>query len=300
MLDAFETRLTDLLADALVGTPNLGPIGRSGAVAAPAAGNVGIAIRVAGASSTGQVGDDERERLGPRGAIRLRPLLHLEGDAVLRLEVATPRPADAAEVRQRLVTVMDAVLLALHREPVRNGREFLTNVDQGFELDGFRLAALGAAPEQSDDPRTFELTYHFAGRFWPVEEPAEGGLIVNLPTRLTVMPVRLPERISARAGGGDVQVPIHIDLRATNGAPSLLAARLAGAAPPGALVGDPAAAVPDGFTGFPQSDGGIFRLVYRPPETLSARTEVRVQTRLAHADRPTISLTEFAIEVLPS
>lgn len=301
MLDAFEVRLADLLADELVGVANLGPIGRSGAVAAAAVGAVGIAVRIARARPTAEVGDDQRERLGARGEIRLRPRLHLEGDAVLALRAVAPAGAAAGTARQRLLSVLDAVLLALHGEAVRTGRAFqLPPQDLGFDLDGFRLASFDPLPGEANDPLSADLVYRYSGRFWPVEEPVAGDVIASLPTRMAVMPVQVPERIVARAAGGDIAVPIRVDLRAMRGAPASLAARLAGAAPPGSLVGDPAVIVPPGFVGFPAAPDGAFRLVYRPPQQLATRTDVRVQTRLAHADRPSIGLADFVIEVLPA
>ena len=142
-----------------------------------------------------------------------------------------------------------------------------------------------------------ELVYGFEGQFWPVGEAPEGDVITTLPTRLTVMPVRLPDRIVARAGGSNLSVPIRLDLSATGGAESAIAARLEGAAPPGALVGDGTPA-PAGFTGFVVDTGGVSELVYQPPAVMAGRAEVRVETRLAHPDRTSIPLTRFTIEVL--
>lgn len=298
MLDSFESRLADLLADALAGAENLGPLGRAASIAGPDAGEVGIAVRIASFAPQPHVGDDRRAELRGADRIRLRPTLHLAGEARVRL-MARPPPGPAAlEARARLIAMLDRVLLALHPERVRSGQDFATSEDQGFELDSFRLSGAAPPSPEAADPLSVELTYGFAGRFWPVEAPAEGDLITTLPTRLTVLPVRLPERITARAGGANVVVPLRLDLDATGGAASAIAARLEGAAPPGALVGDGTGA-PAGYAGFAVGADGVADLVYQPPADLAGRAEVRVETRLAHPDRPSIPLARFTIEVLP-
>ena len=300
MLDAFEIRLADLLADALAGTQRLGPVGRVGVVADPTAGNVGIAVRIASARPRVLVGDDSRERIGPRGDIRLRPLLSLEGEAAVVLTAVPPGGNQRRQGRARLMAMLDQVLLVLHPEDMRQGRAFLADTDLGFELDGFRLHAVGPVPDIEDSTLQIELLYAYSGRFWPVETPAEGGLIETLATRLTVMPVRLPERISAQAGGPDVTVPVTLDLRAAGGAAAALVARLGGAAPPGELVGDGAIEVPAGYSGFAIGADGTASVIYRPPGALAGPAQVRVETRLAHPDRPSIHLADFAIEVVPA
>lgn len=299
MFDAFEIRLADLLANALVGAANLGPVGRAGAVADPGAGDVGITARVATFEPEPHVGDDRRARIRDAASIRLRPTLHVAGQAVIRLTSEPPAGPQRIEGRARLMAMLDSVLLALHPEAMRTGRAFDTGADQGFELDEFRLRNVSPLPEAADDILRIDLGYGFSGRFWPVVTHPEGGTITTIPTRVVAMPVRLPDRIVAQAGGASLSVPIRLDLSASDGAVSAVAARLEGAAPPGALVGDGTPA-PAGFTGFAVGANGQSDLVYQPPATLAGRAEVRVETRLAHPDRPSIPLTRFAIEVLAS
>lgn len=299
MLDAFETRLADMLANALAGQPNLGPVGRTGATAGPAAGEVGIGVHLASFEPNHRVGDDRQDEIRQPGDIRLRPTLHLRGAVRVTLTAAAPPPPDALAGRERLVGLADRLLLALHGEDVRRGLAFQTGSDLGFELDSFRLEASPAPPEGTIENLQLHIDYGFAGRFWPVEIHPSGDPIVTIPTRLNVMPVRLPEQIGTRAGAPDLTVPVQLDLRATDGAVAVLAARLEGAAPAGALVGDGAPA-PPGYTGFAVGPSGTVALVYQPPANLASRAEVRVETRLAHPDRPSIPLVRFGIEVLPS
>ena len=233
MLDALEIRLADLLADALVGVDNLGPVGRIGVESEPDDGDVGIVVGVDNFSPRPHVGDDRRSELREAGQIRLRPTLHLEGEARIALTSIPPDGDQETEARARLIEMMDRVLLALHPEAMRTGRAFDTGADQGFELSSFRFSSAGSLP----DALAIELVYGFEGRFWPVGEAPEGDVITTLPTRLTVMPVRLPDRIVARAGGSDLTVPIQLDLSATGGAASAIAARLEGSAPPGRAGG---------------------------------------------------------------
>ena len=299
MFDAFEIRLADLLANALVGAANLGPVGRAGAVAAPSAGEVGLSVRVAEFAPEPHVGDDRRAEIRDATSIRLRPTLHVAGRVLVRLTATPPNGPQGIEARARLVTMLDRVLLALHPEAMRSGQGFDTGADQGFELDSFRLQSVGPLPEAAEDVLQIDLGYGFAGRFWPVVTHPEGDVITTMPTRIVAMPVRLPERLVAQAGGANLSVPLRLDLSAADGAATAVAARLEGAAPPGALVGDGTPA-PAGYTGFAVGADGLSDLVYQPPANLTGRAEVRVETRLAHPDRPSIPLTRFTIEVLAS
>lgn len=298
MLDAFEIRTTDLLADVLAGAPGLGPVGRFGSVSEPSAGETGIALRVVSATANTRVGDDQRERLGPRGDIRLRPVLFLEGEMELVLTLAPPPPPQASTTRALLIGMLDRVLLALHGEATRSGRAFLTADDLGFELDGFRLSRVGPVPEAEEDPLRVALIYGFSGRFWPVETPAEGGLIETIPTRLAVMPVEVPGRVMVQAGAADIVVPIRLDLTTSGSASGAVAARLAGASPPGALISDGTDA-PSGYQGFAVAVDGSVAIVYRPPGAVASRTDVRIETALANEDGPTINLPDLSVEVLP-
>jgi hypothetical protein len=222
----------------------------------------------------------------------------LKGEVALDFMIAPPAPAgDPLQPRQRLFQVLDQTLLALHQDNVRQGRAFLlTDEDLGFELDGFRLTQVGPLPDRPDNVRSLRTIYQYAGRFWPVEVPAEGGIIQHLPTRLVILPVQIPEGLTAQAGGADVTIPLPVDLRAFNGAPVRLVARLRGASPPGTLRGD-SADVPAGFVAYAPDDAGVFQVVYRPPATLSNDTQVRVSLGLAHADRPTVQLGELKLQV---
>lgn len=262
-------------------------------------GRVLIVVQVLSAEANHLLGDDALERLGQRGSYQLRPVLYFNGEAALDFRIAPPGPGPAGDPllpRQNLLQVLDQALVALHQDQVRQGRAFQTGDDLGFDLDGFRLTRVGAIPDEPENPRALRAVYHYAGRFWPVETPAEGDVIDRLPTRIAILPIQIPEGVTAQAGGADVTVPLPADLRALNGAPVRLVARLKGASPPGALIGD-TAGVPPGFVAYDPDERGVFHLVYRPPATLSNDTQVRIGLGLAHAERPTLQLGELTIRV---
>ncbi len=187
MLDAFESRLADLLAGALPAGAGIGVV-RPGVALPPAVPpdeppRVTAVVRLRDAAPAAHLGDDSRERLGEPGAYRLRPILQLAGEAAVELTVS----AGEAE-RRTLFAALDRVLLALHPQRVRGGSGFATDTDLGFALDGFRLARVAPDPESPESFRRLHAVYAYSGRFWPVEEPAEGDIITGVPTRIEVTP----------------------------------------------------------------------------------------------------------------
>jgi hypothetical protein len=300
MLDSFESRLTDMLADGLPAPTSLVVRPRDDVpdllLAPPQP--VLIVVRVLSAEVNHLLGDDALERLGQRGSYQLRPVLYLTGEAVLDFKIAPPAPGgDALLPRQNLLQVLDQALVLLHQDKVRQGQAFQTGSDVGFDLDGFRLTQLGPLPDEPENVRALRAVYHYSGRFWPVETPAEGDIIDRLPTRMAVLPIQIPEGVTAKAGGVDVRVSLAADLRPLNGAPVRLTARLRGASPPGTLIGD-SSGIPSGFVAYDPDEGGVFHLVYRPPATLSHDTQVRVALGLAHAERATVQLGELTLRVV--
>lgn len=291
MLEAFEARLTDLLADALAGVAGLA-VPRRGRAAIPPAG-VAPFIQVIRAETEPLLGDDApvTRRIG--GSLRLRTVLVLHGEVRISLVAA-----DALAQPARLAA-LDTVLVALQDESVRQGRAFDDGTDQGFELRGFRF--LRADP--GTDPTllsaaTWELAFAYEGDFWPVRPEPEGPAITSIPRRLVPLPVAVPERLSARAGGADLTIPLQLDLRTAGGAAPRVVARLRGAAPPGTLLGD-AAGAPPGFVSVPVNASGIAALDYRPPAVLAAPARVRIAASLAGEDQPTVALADLVIEVTP-
>ena len=172
MIGAFESRLADLLADRLPG-PLGDRVARSRGEAPDPSDDVVIVPELMTAESDPQLGDDSRERIGERGSRRLRPLLRLNGEVEVHIEAAASladvNPADPDRPRRRMLEALDAVLLALHPEGVRSGRDFSTNVDLGFELDGFRLITIEPDSE-APSFRAVRAVYGYRGRFWPVEQ----------------------------------------------------------------------------------------------------------------------------------
>lgn len=278
MLAAFEARLADLLADALPGQA----FARGRAVA-PQNG-IGAAVRVLSAAATPRLGDDAAELIRRPPALALRTSLRLAGEAAIELAGAAP-----------LLPLADRILVALHAPALRDGAGFETGADQGFALDAFRFAGMGAA---SDRPETLALRYAFEGRFWPVLAEPEGPAIAQIPLRLAVLPAGVPQGLRARAGGPDLAVPLGLNLAAAGGAERRIVARLAGASPPGSLVGE-SANVPQGHVGFAVDADGIARLLYRPPATLAAPESVAIETALAFPGRPSVALARIHVAVDP-
>ena len=299
MLDPFESRLADILSNGLADSDNVvvRPRDDIADLLDEAAQRVVIIVRLLTATADNHLGDDARERLGQRGNYQLRKSLFLAGKVAVDFVVAeTPKNEDPRLNRPLLLQVLDRALVVLHEENLRKGSAFQTGDDLGFDLEGFRLTELGPVPQQPDNIRALRAVYRYAGRFWPVETPAEGDEIQTLPTRTAVLPIRIPENIKANAGGADVTVPLHVDLRALNGAPARLVARMKGASPPGELIGD-TTDVPAGYVAYEPNASNVFELVYRPPASLSNDTRVRISLGLAHAERRTISLGELTIRV---
>jgi hypothetical protein len=295
MLDALETRLADLLADALSGGAQPPVVARR-RPGLPEAGSevAAVLVRVLTAEASERFDDDALEVLRRPGEMGLRPVLRLAGEVEVEVAVAADLATDR---RVAVMRALDRVLLALHAEAVRTGAAFLTGEDLGFALDAFRLRRLGGPEGDEPDVGRLRAIYGYAGRFWPVEAPAEGELIESVPTRVAVLPFGLPEGLTVRAGGGDLEIPLRVDLRAGSGAPAVLVARLGGASPPGSLVGSAAPELPD-HVAYPVTDGAC-RIVYRPPDALDAAERARVELVLAHPGRRTVRLAELRVEVLP-
>jgi hypothetical protein len=278
MIDAFEARAADLLADRLSTTAQ-------------------VRLWVGAARPWLEVGDDrEQVRRGP-GGFELRPVLRLAGELFIELEIGAPGEGGpgAAVQRQTLIGALDQLLVALNDGAVRDGTAFATDVDQGFELDGFRLDRVEQAPDALSDFRRIRAVYAYAGRFWPVQPALAGPAIETLPTRIVVLPAKRPEVLAAVAGGPDLEIPIALDLRVRSTAIARVVARLLGASPPGALIGDPTG-LPPGSVGYVPDDGR-FQLVYRPPVSLSKSTRVSVELSLSRQGGKGTRLDTLHIEV---
>jgi hypothetical protein len=295
MLDSFEARVADLVADELNGIAAVETVTRprSGLTTDPD--RVAIVVRTLSAKPDLAFGDDARERLGSRGQYQLRTTLRLAGQLAISA-IVSPTGGDNLEDRRRIVVdVVDSLLVAFQRPSIRSGQDFQTGVDLGFDLDGFRFAGLSAPENEPESFSSIRALFDFSGRFWPVEAPEEGDAITALPTRIAVLPVQIPERIRA-VSGTDLQVPLKLDLRALNGASARVMARLRGAAPPGQLVGA-TTDVPSGWTAFNLDPDGSVNIVYRPPASVATPVRVGVSTALSRAQRPFVALAELTIEV---
>ena len=302
MLDSFEIRLADMVADSL---SDAGVAGAA-AVVRPRddvlvmvvenPDRVMISAQVLSASPSHHLGDDSRERLGRKNGYRMRTTLHFDGEVALDFQISpTPAESDPADFRSNLLQIVDLVLVLLHAGNVRNGEAFRTEDDLGFELDGFRLVGIGPLPNEPANTHAIRVLYRYSGRFWPVEAPAVGETIAALPARIAVLPIQIPENVRATAGGEDARIPVPVDLRAFDGAPVSLVARMEGASPPGQLIGD--ATDTPGVVSYAPTTPGIFTVVYRPPASLNGDALVRVSLSLSHPGHKTVDLGRFAIKV---
>jgi hypothetical protein len=306
VLDAFETKLADMLADRLAGDTLIGDVRRPRADSTPPGATAArLTVEVVAAVPTVELGDDRPEVLGQPGAYELRPVLSLSGGVVIALALGTADAAQAGAQRGLLLQALDHVLLALHGPDVRNGNVFGAAPEQGFSLHAFRLERITAVraevvPGAADEsgPHMY-CRYAFAGRFWPVEAPVAGDIITDLPMRIALLPAEVPAgdgAARARAGGPDVAIPVRLDVRALGGATRRLIARLMGASPPGQLVGS-AVDAPAGSVSYAADPDGAYRVIYRPPASLDGTARVRIRLALARAEGAAIPVETVDVEV---
>ncbi|WP_428264583.1 hypothetical protein [Haliangium sp.] len=302
MLDSFEAKLADLLADRVADVAVIDEVRRPQIGGSqPSATQARVTVEIISTAPVIELGDDKPEVLGQAGAFSLRTVMHLTGGVLISLELASTSGTGAATQRDTLLMALDSVLLALHDPEVRNGRAFGDADDQGFALSAFRLEQI--APSRcelatGEDPERHHIycRYGFTGRFWPVETPPAGDVITTIPTRIALLPAEYPETLRALAGGPDLTVPVRLDLRALNGATPRLFARLMGASPPGQLIGD-SIDVPEGSVAYDPDPPGTYAVVYRPPASLDGVARVRVRLALARAEGPPVTVETLAIEV---
>ncbi len=296
MIEPFEAALADLLADRIATEDAVAAVSRprDGLGAAP--GDAArVLVQVVDATLTGDVGGDRDERLGAPGDYQTRPSVHASGEVVVTVEIGTAPPPQQPAQRATVMAAADLVLAALHDPGVRSGTVFGDAHGQGFAIDGFRLLRLVHPGDPDPGFRRIDVVCGYQGRFWPVEELAAGDVIeAPIRTRIALLDPELPSGLRVTAGDPDLVIPIRLDLRARGGAPDQLAARLAGAEPPGQLVGAEAA---PGWTAMPAAPDGSYPVVYRPPAALAAAALARVRLALVGADEPTTAVGAFEIEV---
>jgi hypothetical protein len=221
VLDAFETKLADMLADRLAGDALIGDVRRPRADSTPPAATAArVTVEVVAAAPTVELGDDRLEVLGQPGAYELRPVLSLTGGVVIALALGSADAAEAQAQRGLLLQALDRVLLALHGPDVRNGSAFGGAPEQGFSLHAFRLERIAAVrgevvPGAADEsgPHMY-CRYAFAGRFWPVEPPVAGVIITDMPMRIALLPAEVPD--VARAEGAAIPVEtVEVEVQGT-------------------------------------------------------------------------------------
>jgi hypothetical protein len=299
VLTAFEQQLITVLTEGFVGPPPAGEPRVSVLTSAGEAPGANVDVVISADLRQARVwpdfGDDSLVERREGDVWRLRTELALEGDASILLAAVTGTPT---EQRTRLLQALDRLLVALDPPDVRQGRAFATDADEGFALEAFRFVRLDPDPANAPDPARVRVTYAWKGRFWPVRVDPEGPAISRIPTRIAVLPMRLPDRLVVRAGSGANPVPVRIDLRAHAGAAPRLFARIKGLGP-GQLVGSGAAAA-DGFVGSEAGADGVFPLTYAPPGAVASRTQLAIEFSLGSPAGRTVLLDELQIEVVPA
>lgn len=298
MLNAFEERLIDLLADAVSGSPPQGQprievLARVGAAAA-AATDVAVSAQLGEATGWSDFGDDGQVARKIEAGWRLRTEIPLNGEVAVSLVAQSGTPV---ERRARLLNALDRMLVVLDAEALRHGTGFDPGQDRGFAISGFRLLRVDANNDKPPDPTRMTLVYGYQGRFWPVVAEVEGPQIRTLPTRFAILPLAVPERLSTRAGNGALAIDIRADLRGLEGGSPVLMAKLRGLAP-GVLEGTGLPA-PQGFVGSAADTSGRFPLSYRPPAAVAGPIDVGIQLSLASSAGATVVLDDLTVKVLP-
>jgi hypothetical protein len=226
------------------------------------------------------------------GEWRLRPEIWLTGELALTLAAVSGEPADR---RQNLLRATDRLLVAMDPAAMRRG-EALDGEALGFRLTALRLLRI-APVDEAGDPTRLALHYGWRGRFWPVQPDVTGPPIATPLTRIAVLPLMRPERLSVRAGSGPASLDVRGNLSALGGAEALLLARIAGVAP-GVLTGSGAAA-PEGFVASVPDADGRFPLSYAPPDAVGGPVRAVVELRLGSGER-TLLLDSIAVDVMPA
>ena len=299
MIEPFEAALADLLADRIGAVDAVQEVTRwSDGLPSLQPDETLVVVQVLDGELSADLGSDRDEELRRPGGIELRTSLRLEGRVRIAVEIGTAsNPADRAAQRSVLMTAVDEVLAALHDDDVRTGAVWGDHPDQGFAIERFRLEQFEHATEPAEDFHRLDVSCRYRGRFWPVVPAIEGDVIEEpIRVRTALLDARLPVGLRARGGGPDVFAPVTLDLRAVGGAEPRLVARLAGAAPPGELVGDDTG-VPPASVGYLPDESGRYRVVFRPAPALAASATARVVLSLSAPDRPTARVGEFEIQV---
>ncbi len=301
MLNSFEKRLADLIADGLSTEAGLQLVTRPRSdlpSVASANSKAVVIVRLFDARCDGHMGDDGLERRGARGEYRLKTILTMSGTALLECRISPTGGASLEQRRLTLLRVVDSLMLFLHKPEVRNGKAFDLTEDQGFKIEGFRLDSLAHPTGVDDDFSRIELRYHFNGQFWPVEPEIEGAVITMMPSRLTVLPLGIPESITVKAGAPVQSIAFFCDKRESGGALMEIVARLRGASPAGVLSGD-TTGLTGGWTSFPVTSSGECSILYAPPAGISKTVIDRLVVALRKGNGPGALLAESEIVVAP-
>jgi hypothetical protein len=301
MLDSFEKRLAAIIADGLSANANIQLVTRPrGNINTVAPSNVKavLIVKLNTAQPDLHMGDDNRQRMGVKGDYKLKTVLNLKGSASIECRIA---PIDGAQLEKRrsiLLTVLDSLLAMMQADSIRNGRAFDNDTDQGFRIEGFRLAEINPIVDTAESFSRIEVVFNYNGQFWPVVPEAEGDAIELLPMRMAILPLEMAEHVKVKAGVAQQAIPVRMDIRAMSGAVASVVARLSGASPAGTLSGDTSGLV-DGWTGFTVNAQGECRIAYVPPTSIAAPATDHVVLAMRTEQGVGALLGEFDILVEP-
>jgi hypothetical protein len=189
MLNAFELRLTALIADRMSQRTHLSVMGSPVPQAAPAAGKGRIVVAVGELTPcNGFRPEVMRERTAPpesKRVLGLQGTVHL----VFQMQPASNSATDVADARTLMLEDISLVSHALADDAVSAGTAFDDGTDAGFRVLSFLLnngnGVSGALPV----PLSGELLYSCLAEIWPPVAPQPTGTIGGISTVITPLPL---------------------------------------------------------------------------------------------------------------
>ena len=189
MLNAFELRLTALIADKLSQRTHLSVMGSPLPQAAPAAGKGRIVVAVGEFTpANGFRPEVIRERITPPESKRV---LGLQGTVHLafQMQPASNNAPDVADARTLMLEDMSLVSHALADNTVSVGTAFDDGTDAGFRVLSFLLNNGNGVSGTLPLPLSGELLYSCLAEIWPPVALQPTGTIGGISTVITPLPL---------------------------------------------------------------------------------------------------------------
>jgi hypothetical protein len=189
MLNAFELRLTALIADKMSQRTHLSVIGSPVPAAAPGAGKGRIVVAV-GEFTPGNGFRPEviRERTAPPESKRV---LGLQGTVHLtfQMQPASSNAPDVAGARTLMLEDISLVSHALADDAISVGTAFDDGSDAGFRVLSFLLNNGNGVSSAVPAPLSGELLYSCLAEIWPPVAPQPARTISGISTVITPLPL---------------------------------------------------------------------------------------------------------------